>query len=88
MVNGVTKRLDDWRLPTEAEIRLVDQLQTDPQSAVKSIMTGKYYWDAYNGNGAHEMIGGSDGSQYNGAYIRCVRDVKEDITTKEERAKR
>lgn len=91
VVNGETVTLDDWRLPTEAEIRLVDQLQTDPQSAVKSIMTGKYYWDAYSGNNAYGPMLGSNGvggATATSAHIRCVRDVKEDITTKEERAKR
>lgn len=92
VVNGETITLDDWRLPTEAEIRLVDQLQTDPQSAVKAIMTGKYYWDAYSGNNAYGPMLGFDGGNNpatpTSAHIRCVRDVKEDITTKEERAKR
>lgn len=74
--------LDDWRLPTEAEIELVDKLQNDSNSAVKSIMTGHYYWDARGEDGAHEMIGGSEGSSSN-AYVRCVRDVKDDRYVKQ-----
>ena len=38
IVNGVEVTLDDWRLPTEAEIKLIDQLQHNSNSAVKSIM--------------------------------------------------
>ena len=74
-VNGVEVTLDDWRLPTEAEIRLIDQLQNDPNSAVKSIMTGRYYWSAKS-DAAIELQGGSEGSPTK-AYTRCVRDVKE-----------
>lgn len=76
VVKGITKRLDDWRLPTEAEIKLIDQLQRDDNSAVNSIMTGHYYWDAYSSNGATELIGGEGGSSSR-AYVRCVRDVKD-----------
>ena len=75
MVNGKEVILDDWRLPTEAEIRLIDQLQNDPNSAVKSIMTGRYYWSAKD-NAAIKLKGGSGGST-SYAYTRCVRDVKD-----------
>lgn len=76
MVNGHEVILDDWRLPTEAEIKLIDELQRDSKSAVKAIMTGHFYWDANNDNGATELKGGSEGSS-SSAYTRCVRDVKE-----------
>lgn len=79
IVNGQEVILDDWRLPTAAEIELIDQLQNNSNSAVQSIMTGNYYWDARNGNGATEMSKprpGSKGSSTR-AYTRCVRDVKD-----------
>ena len=79
IVNGVEVTLDDWRLPTEAEVRLIDQLQNDPNSAVNSIMTGPYYWDARNQNGATRMSNpkaGFSGTSTE-AYTRCVRDVKD-----------
>lgn len=75
IVNGKEVVLDDWRLPTEAEIRLIDQLQNDPNSAVQSIMTGRYYWSAKS-DAAIELQGGSEGSTSR-AYTRCVRDVKD-----------
>lgn len=75
IVNGKEVILDDWRLPTVAEIRLIDQLQNDPNSAVKSIMTGRYYWSAKD-NAAIRLQGGSEGSTSD-AYTRCVRDVKD-----------
>lgn len=78
IVNGVEVPLDDWRLPTEAEIELIDQLQNDPNSAVKSIMTGNYYWDARNENGATKMKKPQlNPSSQNQAATRCVRDVKD-----------
>lgn len=73
--DGQEVTLDDWRLPTEAEIRLIDQLQNDPNSAVNSIMTGRYYWSAKD-NAAIKLKGGSGGST-SYAYTRCVRDVKD-----------
>ena len=80
VVDGKEVLLDDWRLPTEAEIELIDQLQNDPNSAVKSIMTGSYYWDARKQNGARKMDSPED-PEDNGsatqAYTRCVRDVKD-----------
>ena len=75
IVNGQEVTLDDWRLPTEAEIRLIDQLQNDPNSAVRSIMTGRYYWSAKS-NAAIRLQGGSSGSTRE-AFTRCIRDVKE-----------
>ena len=75
IVNGKEVLLDDWRLPTEAEIRLIDQLQNDPNSAVNSIMTGRYYWSAKD-NAAIRLQGGSNGSTSQ-AFTRCVRDVKD-----------
>lgn len=76
-VDGKRVTLRDWRLPTEAEIKLIDQLQNTPEGKVKRIMTGKFYWDARNDNGATETRYGNDGYK-NNAYTRCVRDVKED----------
>ena len=76
--DGVTEEVKGWRLPTEAEIELIDQLQNDTKSAVKRIMTGRYYWDSYSANGAKLMARPvSRGSSSDRAHIRCVRDVKD-----------
>ena len=72
--------LDDWRLPTEAEIELIDKLQNDSKSAVKRIMTGPFYWDAYLGNKAMRMTNPDNwntGADEDKAHVRCVRDVKD-----------
>lgn len=36
-----------WRLPTKAEIELINRIQDDPNSAVKALLTGNAYWSAY-----------------------------------------
>ncbi|MFC4665962.1 fimbrial protein [Falsiporphyromonas endometrii] len=35
-----------WRLPTLAELRFIDRIQDDPNSAVKSLLMGRAYWSA------------------------------------------
>lgn len=35
-----------WRIPTKAEIQIVDMIQDDPNSAVKTLMVGNEYWSA------------------------------------------
>jgi hypothetical protein len=64
-----------WRLPTQAEIKFIDELQNNPNNSLGLVMTAKWYWDAYSSNGAYQMIGGSDGSSTS-AYVRCIRDIK------------
>ena len=78
VVDGVEVEVKGWRLPTEAEIDLIDKLQNDTKSAVKRIMTGKFYWDSYSEDGAKEMKHyEAGGSSKDKAHIRCVRDVKD-----------
>ncbi len=80
-INGVKVRYDDWRLPTEAEIKYIDDLQR--VGGVTQIMTGKYYWDAYSGNDAYRMRQDNSPPYYSGnatatnAHVRCIRDVKD-----------
>ncbi|WP_373697835.1 fimbrial tip adhesin FimD [Porphyromonas loveana] len=83
VVNGQTVTLDDWRLPTKAEIELVEKLQTDNNSAVQFIMTGRYYWSALSDAAILIPSGGSvSGVSTTRAHVRCVRDVKDDIRKK------
>ena len=66
------KDYKDWRLPTAAEIAVIEEYQRTTNSAVDKVLAGSYYWSA---SGAVKIEGGSGGSKTN-AYIRCIRDVK------------
>ena len=71
--NGEVK--SGWRLPTEAEIKYIDDIQ-NISGGQGLVMTARYYWDSYSSNGAYRMQGGSDGSSTS-AYVRCIRDIKD-----------
>ena len=71
--NGEVK--SGWRLPTEAEIEYIDDIQ-NISGGQGLVMTARYYWDSYSSNGAYQMQGGSDGSSTS-AYVRCIRDIKD-----------
>jgi len=76
--NGVTVRYDDWRLPTEAEIKYIDDLQHNNNNPLGIVMRGNYYWDAYSGNNAYRMkdpVTSSGNST--SAHVRCIRDIKD-----------
>lgn len=69
----------DWRMPTLAELYMIDILQNIKLSQVKKILEGPYYWSARPSSAVKFMdprVGsGSTYDQYNAA-VRCVRDMK------------
>lgn len=77
--NGETVRYDDWRLPTEAEIKYINDLQRDTANNPQGIVLhARYYWDAYSANGAYYIPQGTNtGATSTNAHIRCVRDIKD-----------
>lgn len=82
IINGVTVRYDNWRLPTEAEIRYIDDLQHDANNPQGIVMRGNYYWDAYwdayNGNNAYRMKAPvTESGSPTRAHVRCIREVKD-----------
>lgn len=65
---------EDWRLPTEAELKIIEKYQGVDGSVIDIVLGGKYYWAA---SGKRVFI--SSGDNYpdnNKAYIRCIRTVK------------
>jgi hypothetical protein len=77
-IDGDYVTYDDWRLPTEAEIKFIDDLQHNSNNPQGVVMRGNYYWDAYSGNNAYLMkdpitSSGNPGS----AHVRCIRDIKD-----------
>lgn len=64
---------DDWRLPTEAELEIIDKYQNTAGSVIDEVLGGKYYWAA--SGKAYETQKGTEGTEYE-AYIRCIRTVQ------------
>lgn len=64
---------DDWRLPTMAELEIIDRYQNTDGSVIDEVLSGKYYWAA--SGTAYETKKGSDGTKTK-AYIRCIRTVQ------------
>lgn len=64
---------EDWRLPTEAELEIIDRYQNTDGSVIDEVLGGRYYWAA--SGKAYETQKGTDGEE-NNAYIRCIRTVK------------
>lgn len=64
---------EDWRLPTEAELKIIEKYQGVDGSVIDIVLGGKYYWAA---SGKRVFI--SSGDNYpdnNKAFIRCIRTV-------------
>lgn len=65
-----------WRMPTKAEIELINNIQDDANSAVKALLSGTAYWSAYkydyynfvNNSWTHDISTGT-------AFVRCVYDL-------------
>ncbi|MCF2575263.1 hypothetical protein I6E18_03540 [Phocaeicola barnesiae] len=70
---GQTVFLDDWRLPTTAEINVIIKYQNDnnvrKDEVMSEVLGGQYYYVAKQGAVADTKNG-------EGTYVRCIRDVK------------
>ena len=64
---------DDWRLATEAELKIIDKYQNTDGSVIDEVLGGGYYWAA--SGRAYRTQSGSGGTSRK-AYIRCIRTVK------------
>lgn len=64
---------EDWRLPTEAELEIIDRYQNTNGSVIDEVLARRYYWAA--SGTAYVTMNGDQGSASN-AYIRCIRTVK------------
>lgn len=73
--DGQTKVLDDWRLPTSAEINVIIGYQSNSNTSdvMETVLTGKYYYICYENTKTVQIPNYTGG---NGTYVRCIRDVK------------
>ena len=68
-----------WRMPTKAEIELINSIQDDPNSAVKGLLTGDAYWSAYKYDYYDFVNNAWTSTNASGtAYIRAVYDLYKD----------
>ncbi len=72
-------RYTGWRIPTYAEMLLLDVLQNVSKSAIKDITDRHRYWTADPASNAAFRIlnpaGGANGENASYAEVRCVRDI-------------
>lgn len=61
---------DNWRLPTEAEIKIIIDFQYVENAAMDEVLSGPYYWSA---TGQVSNPGSDDNG--NQSAVRCIRDV-------------
>lgn len=73
---------EDWRLPTEAELEIIDRYQNTNGSVIDEVLARRYYWAA--SGTAYVTMNGDQGSASN-AYIRCIRTVKANETIVEDK---
>ena len=84
--NGVTKtiHLDDWRLPTKAELEIITKIQGQGSSneSIDYLLNACYYYSAsgpvYNNKnnaGSWNGVRGDDGRYASNTSVRCVRDA-------------
>jgi hypothetical protein len=67
------KVYDDWRLPTEAEVKIILDHQY-VSDAMAEVLSGKYYWCAYTADGKNYVQNTQTSSTSNNTAVRCVRD--------------
>lgn len=73
--DGQTKKLDDWRLPTSAEISVIVGYQSNSKTSdvMETVLTGRRYYVCYEETGSVTIPNYTGGT---GTYVRCIRDVK------------
>ncbi|HAC20788.1 MAG TPA: hypothetical protein DCF91_01660 [Porphyromonadaceae bacterium] len=69
-----------WRIPTKAEIQIVDMIQDDVNSAVKSLLIGDEYWSARKDNQGKSTSYNFKGNTFTESStknypVRCITDT-------------
>lgn len=70
---------DNWRLPTNEEIRVIIDYQYDDNSPIAEVLAGRQY------RTLSQEIVTANASGNSGAYVRCVRDMTKDEIEKLEK---
>ena len=74
--------MEDWRLPTFAELKIIAQYQNEQPQVMDEVLSGNRYWSAdtrkylTTANAIDETYTDPDqGGNNTECYIRCIRDV-------------
>lgn len=68
--DGTVRKLDDWRLPTEAELAIIAGYQTEQPDVMDKVLAGRRYWTALSNTYYTVPSGTTDATG-----VRCIRDV-------------
>lgn len=77
--NNTTYVLDDWRLPTTAEIRVIAGYQDETPDVMDEVLSGAYYyvsWQEAKESYWTPSGAASTGKEGSDVAVRCIRDVK------------
>ncbi|MDE5710860.1 MAG: hypothetical protein K2I27_06980 [Bacteroides sp.] len=72
--NGKTVHLRDWRLPTEAELKIIMKFQYKENAAMDEVLAGGRYWSASG------LVSNTEKPNNTDMAIRCIRDAYDDET--------
>lgn len=72
---GKEVHLTGWRLPTDAEIKIITERQYQQNAAVDEVLSGRYYHSASGSAITRE-------TNDNGTFTRCIRDHFEEVAPK------
>lgn len=72
--NGNTVHLRDWRLPTEAELKIIMKFQYKENAAMDEVLSGGRYWSASG------LVSNTEKPNDDDSAIRCIRDAYDDET--------
>lgn len=62
-----------WRIPTMAELQLIDKIQDAPEAMTKSLLYGENYWSAETGR-AYNFVTNQERTSSE-SYVRCIFDT-------------
>lgn len=69
--NGKVVHLDDWRLPTEEEIKIIIRFQYADNAAMDEVLSGQKYWSA-TGEVENPQSSSTNSNQ---SAVRCIRNA-------------
>ena len=80
--DNTTRRLEDWRLPTFAELKIIAQYQNEQPQVMDEVLGGNRYWSADTSKYLttasatnEDYTDPGQGNESTECYIRCIRDV-------------